>query len=110
MPGSIRLSARIERKAEYPQLPRFIVVPAAAVAEWKLTATTTIEGTLNGVDVGRRGLKQWDANRWFFELPDPVCRRAGVDAGATVELELRRASEDLPVELAELLRTDGVAR
>jgi hypothetical protein len=110
MPDSIRLSAKVERKAEYPQLPRFIVVPASAIAEWKLTRTTTVEGTLNRVDLGRRGLKQWDAERWFFELPDPVCRRARVDVGDTVQLELRLASEELPAELQELIGSSDQAR
>jgi hypothetical protein len=45
-----------------------VVVPATKVARWKLTATTTIEGTLDGVVLGRRSLKRWDDERWFIEL------------------------------------------
>ena len=106
--NTVKLTARVERKAE--SLPRFIVVPAAAVADWNLSATTTVEGTLNSVDLGRRGLKKWDEQRWFFELPDPVCRRAGVDVGDTVRLELRRASEEMPAELTELISSNPQAK
>jgi hypothetical protein len=44
--SAVTLDVVIERKQ--PGLAAFVVVPAAKVARWKLSATTTIEGTLDG--------------------------------------------------------------
>lgn len=110
MAREITITAVIERKAEYPKLPRFLVIPSEVIAPWKLTGTTTIEGTINGSELGRRSLKYWDAARWFIELPEPVCKRAGVDTGDRVELRIRIASEELPAELNELITNNAHAK
>jgi hypothetical protein len=52
---SITYKAKIERK--YRQLPRYVVIPARIPEAWNLTRTTTMTGSMNGVDLGRRGLK-----------------------------------------------------
>ena len=108
MPGSIHLTAIVQRKD--PRLPRFIVVPSAAIASWKLTETNTVTGALSGHDMGRRSLKKWDDERWFIELPQPLCQTARVEAGDRVTLDIRLASDELPVELAELLASDPAAK
>jgi hypothetical protein len=101
---SVTYKAVIERK--HPQLPRYVVTPARIPEAWNLTATTTITGTLNGVDLGRRGLKSWgDARRWFFEVPEPVCRKAGVDTGDDVVLVFAPAKDAVPSEVAEMIAT-----
>lgn len=110
MSREITVTAVIQRKAEYPKLPRFVVVPSECVKPWELPATTTVEGTINGSDLGRRSLKYWDEARWFIELPEPVCRRAGVDTGDRVELGLRLASTELPQELNTLIEENARAR
>ena len=110
MAQEIAVSAVIERQAEYPKLPRFVVIPAGSVAAWKLAGTTTIEGTINGNDLGRRSLKCWDSARWFIELAEPICKGAGVDTGDRVELRIRIASEELPEELRSLIEKDAKAR
>jgi hypothetical protein len=91
-------------------MPRFIVIPKDAVANWRLTETTTVDGTLNGVSVGRRSLKRLDDGDWFIDLPEPLCRRAGVDTGDTADLSLRVASTALPPELSSLLSKNAEAR
>lgn len=108
MKHPVELEALIERKA--PNLPRFVVIPSALLAPWKLTGTTALEGILNGVDLGRRNVKRWDENRWFLELPEPLCREAGVDTGDTVRLFLTVALDRMPGELTEILETDPDAR
>src|SRR5690242_12200882 len=110
MAQEITVTAVIERKAEYPRLPRFIVIPSELVAQWKLAGTTTVEGAINGSELGRRSLKCWDAARWFLELPESVCKRAGVDTGDRVELCIRLASEDFPQELRALIEQNAKAR
>ena len=95
---AVRVRGRVERKD--PRLPRYVVVPAEKIEAWTLTVTTTVTGTLNGVDMGRRSLKPWDAARWFMDLPQTLCAAAGVETGDAAELLLERASEDLPEELA----------
>lgn len=107
MPTSVRLTAILERK--HPGLPRFVVVPGAAVAAWRLDHTTVIEGTLNDVEMGRRSLKRWDDN-WFIDVPEPLCRRASVDTGSRVHLTLRIAPDRLPEELTRLIAKDRTAR
>jgi hypothetical protein len=106
--GAIRVTAVIERKQA--QLPRFVVVPSKAIASWDLDSTTFVEGKLNDVDLGRRTIKRWDDQRWFIELPQPLCRKAHLDTGDPVVLVLQIASDRLPVELARLLAKDPIAK
>ncbi|HVR97340.1 MAG TPA: YdeI/OmpD-associated family protein [Thermoanaerobaculia bacterium] len=105
---SIELDAVIERKDS--RLPRYIVIPSSLVAPWGLTNTTVLEGTLNGMPLGRHTIKPWDEERWFIGIPEPVCRKAGVDTGASVHLVLRPAEDVMPEELQELLDSDAEAR
>jgi hypothetical protein len=107
-PETIDLPATIERHD--PGLPRYVVVPASAVGPWRLDGTTVVEGTIAGTPLGRRSLKRWDGERWFLDLPDSLCRKAGVDTGDSVALELRLASTELPDELASLLAGSPEAR
>jgi len=108
MADSIQLTAVIARKDS--RLPRFVVVPSSAIESWRLSQTTVVEGTLDGHELGRRGLKKWDERRWFIELPQPLCERAKVDTGSSVQLVLEIASDKLPTELEELLATNPVAK
>lgn len=101
MNPSVTVSSLVERHD--PKLPRFVVVPSGAISSWRLEETTTVEGALEGVSIGRRSLKKWDEGRWFLDLPGPLCRRAGVDTGDSVELSLRVASTELPEELSRVL-------
>jgi Bacteriocin-protection, YdeI or OmpD-Associated len=107
MKGLVELEAVIERKA--PALPRFVVIPSRFVAPWKLVGTTALEGTMNGVPLGRRNIKPWDEERWFIEIPEPLCRQAEVDTGDTVRLVLFVAPEEMPGELTEVLESDPEA-
>ena len=93
-----------------PQFARLVTIPIAKIAVWKLDQTTVIEGTLNGFELGRRSLKRWDdRNCWWIDLPDALCKKAGVDTGDEVKLAIRLASEDLPAELEALLKTNKTA-
>lgn len=83
---SLGLMARIQRKN--PKLPRFIVVPGMLVADWGVTENVAVVGELNGVDMGRRSLKRWDAERWFIQVPEPVCKKANVDTGDMVTVTM----------------------
>lgn len=98
---TLTCSVQIERHD--PGLPRYVVVPSSVVRPWRLEGTTVVEGTLDGTDLGRRTMKRWDEERWFLDLPERLCRRAGVDTGDEVELVIRRASTELPAELESLL-------
>jgi hypothetical protein len=86
-------------------------VPISKVDPWKLQGTTTVEVTTNGVNVGRRSLKRWgDRGCWFIDLADAVCRKANVETGDRVKLSLKIGSEELPEELAQLIKRDSTAR
>lgn len=99
--GELNLSCEVERKDE--RLPRFLVVPSRLLEGWRLDGTTVVEAMINGIAIGRRSLKRWDRDRWFIELTQPMCKRAGVDTGDRVNLSVCLASEELPEELSDLL-------
>ncbi len=105
---ALKIEVLIERKQE--DLPAFVVVPASRVARWKLTATTTVEGTLAGVALGRRSLKRWDDARWFIELRREVLEACGKAPGDRALLVISPATTALPAELARLIETDAHAR
>jgi hypothetical protein len=104
----VNLCCQLERKD--PRLPRFLVVPTSLLQEWELAGTTVVEATVNEVAVGRRTLKRWDPDRWFVELTQPMCERAGIDTGDRVNLTLELVSDELPSELAMLLSSNRRAQ
>src|SRR5262245_7104426 len=106
--AALRLVVRIER--EGAEVPAFVSVPAAKVAQWRLTGTTTVEGTLEGVPLGRRSLKRWDDERWFIELRREVLAATGRSPGERAMLVLRLASTAMPAELQGLIDGDAQAR
>ena len=58
---TLDVTSVIERKRN--GLPRFVCIPMSKADPWKLKATTTVDVTLNGVDIGRRSLKRWDESQ-----------------------------------------------
>ena len=88
----------------------FVVVPAAKVAKWKLSATTTVEGTLDGVSLGRRSLKRLDDERWFLELRGDLLALVGKAPGDRATLVIAPASTELPAELRSLIAAEPKAR
>ena len=108
MPKQIKLASTVIR--HHPQFSRLVTIPLDVVAPWKLENTTVIEGTINGVDLGRRSLKRWDdRNCWWIDLPEPLCKKASLETGAAVELVIQRASEELPAELRNVLKENAAA-
>jgi len=106
--ADLKIDALIERK--HAEMSAFIVVPASKVTPWKLAATTTVECTVDGVELGRRSLLRWDEQRWFIELRRDHLDAIGKSAGDRVKLVLRLASSDLPDELQTLIDSDAVAK
>ena len=106
---TLNVTTTIEHK--HKGLPRFVCVPMSKVDPWKLQGTTTVEVTMNGVNVGRRSLKRWDDRGcWWMDLADAACRKANVETGDRAKLSLKIASEELPKELAQLIRKNSQAR
>jgi hypothetical protein len=106
---TLTTTSTIEHK--HKGLPRFVCIPMAKVDPWKLHGTTTVEVTINGVDIGRRSLKRWnDRDCWWMDLADAACRKANVETGDRAKLSLRIAAEELPQELAELIQNNSPAR
>jgi hypothetical protein len=106
---TLNVTSTIEHK--HKGLPRFVCVPMSKVDPWKLQSTTTVEVTMNGVNIGRRSLKRWDDRRcWWMDLADAACRKANVETGDRAKLSLKIASEELPEELAQLIKKNSRAR
>lgn len=82
--SQVKLSAKVARKRD--DLPRFVVIPSSAIAEWGLTGTTPVDVVINGVAVERRNIRFWDAAKWFFSITAKDCKKVGIDTGDTVEL------------------------
>jgi hypothetical protein len=94
-----------------PQFSRLVTIPLEKIAPWKLTETTTVEGTINETELGRRSLKRWDERKcWWIDLPEPLCKKAKLETGDSVKLTVRLAAEDLPAELEQLLKENPVAK
>ena len=94
-----------------PQFSRLVTIPLDKVAPWKLDQTTVVDGTINGIDLGRRSMKRWDERQcWWIDLPDPLCKKVKIDVGDKVELNLTLASEELPEELKTLLSKNQGAK
>lgn len=108
MSDTIRITAQIERKSD--DLPVYVVIEPAVLAAWDVTATLIVEGLINSTPLGRRSLKPWRKQGWFIELPKAVCAKARVAVGDTVQLQLRKASTENPIELQHLLDSDLAAR
>lgn len=108
-PNTLNLTSVIEH--QHVGLPRFVCIPLDAVAPWKLDTTTTVEGQINGVEIGRRSLKRWeDRACWWMDLSESLCRKAKLATGDRVKLSLRVASTELPQELQELIKKNPLAR
>ena len=105
---AVTIDVLIERKR--PDMPAFVVVPAEAVAAWGLGTTTTVEGTLEGVPIGRRSLVRWDEDRWFLEFRRDLLKAVCKSAGDRATLVITIASVQLPPELQTLIETNPTAR
>jgi hypothetical protein len=111
MPKNKTLTITTTVTRHMPQFSRLATIPLDKVAPWKLDQTTVVEGTINGVEFGRRSLKRWDdRNCWWIDLPDALCKKAKIDTGDEVELNIRLASEELPEELQKLLAENKSAK
>lgn len=111
MPKKKTLTVTSKVIRHMPQFSRLATIPLDKVAPWKLDQTIVVEGTVNGVEFGRRSMKRWDDhNCWWIDLPDPLCKKAKIDTGDEVELKIWLASEDLPEELQKLLTENKSAK
>jgi hypothetical protein len=108
-PKEINVTATVIR--HHPQFSRLVTIPLDVLKTWKLTSTTVIEGTINATELGRRSLKRWDdRDCWWIDLPEPLCKKAGIETGDEVTLNIRVASEELPNELKKLLKDEPSAK
>ncbi len=108
MSRAIRIEAVVER--HHARMPRYVVVPSSAIAQWRLEGTTIVEGTFRGIPLGRCSLKRWDEKRWYVELRADWCRRTGISTGDRAHLVLEVASTELPDELVKVLSESEAAR
>lgn len=76
----------VERKDE--TLPRYVTIPRVELARRGIHARVTVSGALAGVPFEDRNVHPWDDERFFMNLPQTLCRRAGVDTGDRVRLLL----------------------
>ena len=90
--------------------PRYALVPAGNLAPPDIGNEVTVEGTLNGYDLGPVRLRSRPDDMWELELASPICAKAQVGTGDSIMLRLRLASADVPPELQDLLDTEPLAR
>ncbi len=106
--GTVSVRAVVARHDD--SMPRYLAIPERAIRGWRLSSTTMVEGTINGIDIARRSLKRWDSERWFMDLPERLCQTVGIETGDQVEVVIQVAPTELPAELEETLAESSDAR
>jgi hypothetical protein len=97
--------ARIERK--HAKLPRYVVIPAHILQAWELTGTTIVVGTLNGVDMGRRGLKNWVRRKGMvLRAVKTAMPYRAVDTGDVITLTFAPC-DPVPTEVRALISSNA---
>jgi hypothetical protein len=97
------------RLLQYPDMGPWFRIPAKFIHDWGLTATTTVEGTINGVSLGRRAIKDSGpkTDDWYMSLAKPVAHAVGAKKGDEVEIELWLADMTMPDEMAARVTGDA---
>src|SRR6478735_445810 len=90
------------RLLQYPDMGPWFQIPAHFIREWGLTATTTVEGTINGHPLGRRAITDSGpkTDDWYMGLTKDIAEAIDGKGGDDVEIELRLADMTLPEEMA----------
>ena len=93
---------------QYPGMGPWFRVPAQFIRAWGLTATTTVEGTINGHPLGRRSLKDSGpkTDDWYMGMPREVALALDAKGGDEVEIELRLADMTMPEEMVARMESD----
>lgn len=94
---------------QYPGMAPWFQIPARFIREWGLTATTTVEGTINGHPLGRRAIKDSGpkTDDWYMALTKNVAEAIDGKGGDEVEIELRLAEMTMPQEMAGRMAGDA---
>ncbi|HEX6560345.1 MAG TPA: YdeI/OmpD-associated family protein [Longimicrobiales bacterium] len=106
--GEIVCTSVVERTSG--SAPRFAGISDTQLGNWAVRPTLVVEGSMNGMDLGRTTLRRTDRGRYEIELPSPLCAKAQVNTGDHVTLRLRLVDDVFPVELQQLLDADAIAR
>ena len=94
---------------QYPGMGPWFRVPAHFIRAWGLTATTTVEGTINGLPLGRRSLKDSGPKTedWYMSMSRKTTLALDAKAGDEVEIELRLSDMTMPGEMAARMESDA---
>lgn len=94
---------------QYPGMGPWLQVPARFIQAWGLTATTTVEGTIDGHPIGRRAIKDSGpkTDDWYMSLTKDLAEAVGKEKGNEVDVELRLADMTLPDEMAQRMASDA---
>ena len=97
------------RLLQYPGMAPWLRIPARFIREWGLTATTTVEGTINGRSLGRRAIKDSGpkTDDWYMGLTKDIAAMIGAEKGDEIEVELRLADMTMPGEMAARMKSDA---
>ena len=103
--GPIRFRTKL---LQYPGQAPWFQIPARFIRQWGLTATTTVEGTINGHPLGRRAIKDSGpkTDDWYMGLTKDIAASVGAKKGHEIEVELRLADMTMPAEMAERMVSD----
>ncbi len=98
------------RLLQYPDMGPWFQIPARFIRAWGLTATTTVEGTINGHPLGRRAIKDSGpkTDDWYMGLTKDIAEAIDGKGGDEVEVELRLADMTMPAEMAERMKHDAL--
>jgi hypothetical protein len=93
---------------QYPDMAPWFQIPARFIRDWGLTATTTVEGKVNDVPIGRRAIKDSGpkTDDWYMGLTKPLAEAIGAKKGEEVAVELWLADMTMPGEMAARIKSD----
>ena len=94
---------------QYPGMGPWFRIPARFIRAWGLTATTTVEGTIDGVPLGRRAIKDSGpkTDDWYMGLTKDIAEAIDASKGDEVEIELWLADMTMPEEMAARMASDA---
>lgn len=118
MPTKPSAAIRFQAKLQRPASPKnatwtFLVLPKAASAKLPTRAMTSVEGSFAGAAFRATLEPDGNGSHWL-KVPNKLREAAGVEAGDTVELEIRASEEQLespvPADLRAALKANPGAK
>jgi hypothetical protein len=107
----LRVTFRATVERGRPDQPRYVVLPDDIADVLGLERTTTVIGSVAGAPIVRQAVKKVRGGAsWFLDVTAAQVKKAGIETGDVVEVELEVVGEELPADLAAALAANPHAQ